>query len=1198
MDEIAHRIYPEMQVSRRRLDGLFVEAGRRAHIMGRIDGSYGGFRELSKEIVNPPGGGTEGVWVEPLRLADYVHFYIWDKEGGLAQVERHCEQYVREVGWSRFVHRFASHPSLAVEKRIWAPRHNEAVVIGLSLHNESYLDQDVRLFIDVRSHLSLGWPRRDAGRDAHRFDSDLGAILAMDESHPEWAALWGSDQEPSAYYLGDFHPGLLNDGDLPPSGSGQSEPGQACSCLQYNLSIPAANEAQLNLVIAGGKEGQAHVAGVYQHVLTHASDLFQERVRHYRAIMENNARIETPDYILDKAFMWAKVGTEDFKHFDPDFGLCYFAGFPAYNFYFASDSFRILHGAICMGDFDDTREILRMILKYQAREPGPDTLPGEIWHEMSTTGDRISPNFCTLDFPPLIEHFYRWTGDRAFLEEVYPNLLAAVEWGYLNDQDGDGLLENGPEGEMADSAFEDTNMEGSHLSPNLAWVRALKAGARLARLIGDISSAERWEKTANELGPRLNQLYWSETERRFEETIRPDGSFDSSWRGINIFDAEIVDAGKAQFGLNRLMQEEACLTDPEAFFSWKEAEKAHETWREHMSWYLVVRGDRARFLLGNHQVKAAVRALSEIARIPFNTAVPGQYPEVIGLYDLATPYVRGCPHQAWSAACGIVYPVIAGLFGVTPEAGSHSVTIDPHIPANWPAMRLTGLRVGDHRLDIAYRRDGDLLEGRLHNDGKVPLLARMGFPLPPLSEVMSVIVDEVSLDLQDPRISLLPTSEDLHVYVETVVPAGHTSTVRLSSRQAHLDLVTDTYLERALPGSRAAVSLSLINKGSRPVKGRLRLDLPEGWLPLQKPLQKVLELKSETTSEFTFDLEVPPEVREGYHTLWARFESSPNAFIAKPMYLPVFASLEIRVDGRGIAKVSSRYPLQVTISNLTKREIEAEVDLDLPEGLVSTHSTKRLACEAGSAVKDRFSVVASQAGEFSLPVKVTAPDMERYERHILKVIPRHRPLVLYSGFLGCPIASDEDLEVVNMPANYAVRKPHVLEQLLPQADVVLTSDQHDAVFTAGQIEALVRYVEEGGNLLLFCYWSSAWGRGFHNTYGNVANTRLAEILPLAMKGGIGQGQQVQLEGTGREVFGLIRWHTCPPYDFNLADVRPGARVWARSESGNPLIAFRPHGQGQVMVIAIDCFGYGNYGTFLRWPDVPIMIRQAVLHLAH
>ena len=1187
---------PELRVARRRLDGLYVEAGRRAHIMGRLDGSYAGFREVSKEVVNPPGGGSEGVWVEPLRLLDYVHFHVWDETHGLASLERCCEQYIREVGYSRFVHRFASHPYLKVEKHVWVPRHYEAVVIGLILTNESDQAQRLRLFTECRSHLSLGWPRRDAGRDTHRFDTHLQAILALDTSHPDWVALWGADQPPVAYHLGGFHSGLLNNGDLSAHGPGQSEAGRRCSCLQHDLFLSSPGEVRINLVIAGGDNGQDKAMTVYRHVMAHGDDLLQERIRHYRAIMQDTVRLETPDHALNKAFLWAKVGTEDFKHFDPDLGLCYFAGFPAYNFYFASDSFRILHGTICAGDFEETREILRMILKYQATEVGPDTLPGEIWHEMSTTGDRISPNFCTLDFPPLAEHVYGWTGDQAFLEEIYPNLTAAVEWGYLRDEDGDGILENGPEGEMADSAFEDTNMEGSHLQPNLAWCRALEAGARLADLVGDASSARRWRETASALRSNLNQVYWNETRRHFEETLRPDGCFDSSWRGTTVFDPEIVDEGKARFGLQRLLREEESLTDATSFFRWQESETAYTTWREHLSWYMVARGDRARFLLRNHLAEPGVTALCDMARVPFTVATPGHFPEVIGLDDPATPYVRGCAHQAWSSACGIVYPVIAGLFGVSPDAASHSVTIDPHLPTGWPHMRLIGLRVGDHRLDITYHRYGERLEAKLRNDGSAPLVARLGFPLPLFSEITTVTINGTSLSIPDPRLSIRPTPEDIHAYVETIVAAGESSVVALRYRPTYLELSADTYQKRTRPGAQTAISLCLTNKGSRSAKGGLRLDFPREWQGPQAHLGKAIELGPDEEREFTFNVEVPSAITEGYHTLWARFESAPNAIVARPMYLPVFGSVEIRVDGRGVTKEGRAYTLKVSVGNLTAQEITAQASVDLSPGIVSASSTARLTLEPGRVAETAFALTADQAGEFALPVKVTAPGIIRQVNHRIKVLPRDRLFVLYSGFLGCPIASGDDLEVVNMPANYVVRKPHVMEQLLPGADVVLTSDQHDAVFTDEQIEALVRYVADGGKLLLFCYWSSAWGRGFHDTYGNLAGTKLAEILPLNMKRGIGQGRGVQLESVGRGIFGDIAWGTCPPYDFNLAEARRQADVWASADDGHPLLAIGNYGRGRVMAIAIDCFGYGSYGTFLRWPGVPAMIRQAVLYL--
>jgi len=341
---------------------------------------------------------------------------------------------------------------------------------------------------------------------------------------------------------------------------------------------------------------------------------------------------------------------------------------------------------------------------------------------------------------------------------------------------------------------------------------------------------------------------------------------------------------------------------------------------------------------------------------------------------------------------------------------------------------------------------------------------------------------------------------------------------------------------------------------------------------------------------------VPPAILEGYHTLWARFDGPSNLAVARPMYLPAFGSVEVRVDGRGVAKEGLLYMLRVDVSNLTGQEIETEVELHRPEGVTSASPIKRLTLEPGGLAEADFSLAADQPGEFVLPVRVAAPGVERRTSHLLKVVPGHRLFVLYSGFLGCPLASDENLEVVNMPANYAVRRPQVMEQLLPYADVVLTSDQHDAVFTDEQIESLVRYVAGGGKLLLFCYWSSAWGRGFHDTYGNVAGTKLAEILPLVMKRGIGQGNSVHPEGAGRSLFRDIEWDTCPPYDFNLADARARAEVWARSDGGEPLIASWAYGQGQVTAIAIDCFGYGSYGSFVSWPGVPGMIRQAVLDL--
>ena len=140
-------LLPEYSSFTRDLDNLFVESGRRAHVIWRLDGSFGGLRAVSKEIVNPPGGGTEGIWAEPLRLADFVHFHIWEASEGQQAVERNAKGYTRHVGLSEIEYRFGALPGLSALKRIWVPLASPAVVVELILRNELDREMPLRLFV-------------------------------------------------------------------------------------------------------------------------------------------------------------------------------------------------------------------------------------------------------------------------------------------------------------------------------------------------------------------------------------------------------------------------------------------------------------------------------------------------------------------------------------------------------------------------------------------------------------------------------------------------------------------------------------------------------------------------------------------------------------------------------------------------------------------------------------------------------------------------------------------------------------------------------------------------------------------------------------------------------------------------------------------------------------------------------------------
>ncbi len=485
---------------------------------------------------------------------------------------------------------------------MWVPLERPAVVVELDVRNESDVERPVRLFAEFQSHLGIGWPLREGGRNSASFDASIPGIVSKDETHPEWAGICACSRAPAAYHLGDFAPHLIGEGALPSEAGGTQEPVRARSCLQFDLALPPEQSVRLAIVVCGSPRSEAEARGIAAEVSSRSGELREEKRNHYERLFVGTAVLESPSYVVNKAFLWAKLGTEDFKHLDPRLGYLFFAGYPAYNFYFASDSMLILRGSLAIGDFDDARRMLRTIVRYQATEKGRDTLPGEIWHEMSTTGDRISPNFAGFLFPGPHGRVPRLDGRRRVpAGDVSARPCAGGMGLWDGFQRGRATRKRTGKGEMADSASEDRNVERSHYHVQVQWLEALQEGARLADRVGDSGSAERWRETRRKLTPLVNRLYWNESERYFEETLRPDGCLDTSGKGYSNLDAGMVDEGKAFSTTRLLLEEEAYLTDIESFRARKEFEKTFSTHRSYMSWYVMVRGRRALDLYRAHR---------------------------------------------------------------------------------------------------------------------------------------------------------------------------------------------------------------------------------------------------------------------------------------------------------------------------------------------------------------------------------------------------------------------------------------------------------------------------------------------------------------------------------------------------------------------------------------------------------------------
>jgi hypothetical protein len=88
--------------------------------------------------------------------------------------------------------------------------------------------------------------------------------------------------------------------------------------------------------------------------------------------------------------------------------------------------------------------------------------------------------------------------------------------------------------------------------------------------------------------------------------------------------------------------------------------------------------------------------------------------------DFFVPFGRSTSHQLWSSAM-VLIPAMRGLFGVSVDAPSQTITIDPHLPAQWDHAALQHVEVGSTSADLSYIRSGRSWVVRLKAQPDSPL---------------------------------------------------------------------------------------------------------------------------------------------------------------------------------------------------------------------------------------------------------------------------------------------------------------------------------------------------------------------------------------------------------------------------------------------------------------------------------------------
>ncbi len=383
--------------------------------------------------------------------------------------------------------------------------------------------------------------------------------------------------------------------------------------------------------------------------------------------------------------------------------------------------------------------VARGVLSYLAAtqatgfDPARDAEPGKILHEMrkgemAELGEvPFGRYYGTIDGTPLFillaAAYYERTADLEFLRELWPHILAALEWvDKYGDRDGDGFVEYARRTEhgLVQQGWKDSNDSVFHSDGRLAagpialcevqsYVYGAKKGiAAVARDLGNIKQAEELDQQAQELRAKFSSAFWSDELSTF--VLALDGEkrqccVRSSNAGHCLFSG--IASGPQQRTVSEL------LLSPGFFSGWGirtivAGEKRYNPMSYHNG--SVWPHDNALIAWGalrGADKMLALRILSGLMDLSENV-IQDRLPELICGFGRRqgkgpTLYPVACSPQAWAA--GSVFMVLQACLGLEVRAEEGRVYLHHSaLPESLREVHIRNLRVGSASVDLSFER--------------------------------------------------------------------------------------------------------------------------------------------------------------------------------------------------------------------------------------------------------------------------------------------------------------------------------------------------------------------------------------------------------------------------------------------------------------------------------------------------------------
>ena len=322
---------------------------------------------------------------------------------------------------------------------------------------------------------------------------------------------------------------------------------------------------------------------------------------------------------------------------------------------------------------------------------------------------------------------WRASGDRALLDELWPAAQKAWAWCLPHDTDGDGIIENTTGGL---GAIEVGSIgEDIHQDVYLAavWTRAAGAMAEMAAARGEGDLAAQARALEAKARGSIESRYWIEGAGHHAFAVLRSGRTNDT--------LTVWPATAAAFGLFepaharrtlKALSTHALTADWGARMLTTASPLYDPTHYNMGAVWPFVTGFVA---LGHYQYArpwAGYPLVDALSRLAFDWA-RGRHPELLsGAYY--RPLDTAVPHQFFATSM-LASSIAYGLVGWEPDAPAGRARLAPQLPPQWERARVSGLRVGEARLDVAIDQGLGRLSLRLEpRDGPFSLDVRPAWP--------------------------------------------------------------------------------------------------------------------------------------------------------------------------------------------------------------------------------------------------------------------------------------------------------------------------------------------------------------------------------------------------------------------------------------------------------------------------------------